>query len=400
MLSGFLFMAKIKQNTSICLKTDNVSSNVCFIPSAKRNREGYESCPIEVVDLFCGIGGLSYGLKMSGFHIKGGFDIDTSCKFAYEHNNNALFYGTDIHDVTKKEINALFSKNAIRVLAGCAPCQPFSSYAHTMRDKDANKYNLLYEFGRLVEEVHPDLVTMENVAQILNFKLRPVLQDFVDLLKKEGYEVSVNKVYCPDYGIPQSRKRLVLLASKYGNISLIPATHNPNQYVTVGDTIRNLTPLKAGEQSSDDPLHRAIALTPLNLQRIMATPYGGSWRDWPENLRLSCHKKEGGKSYGSVYGRMVWEKPSPTMTTQCTGYGNGRFGHPEQDRAITPREAALFQTFPMDYQFFENEDSVSISTVSRYIGNAVPPKLGEVIAKSIVNHLNNIHNEKNQLFKR
>ena len=208
--------------------------------------------------------------------------------------------------------------------------------------------------------------------------------------------MSVNKVYCPDYGIPQSRKRLVLLASKYGTISLIPATHSPNQYVTVGDTIRDLTPLKAGERSPDDPLHRAIALTPLNLQRIKATPYGGSWRDWPEELRLACHKKEGGKSYGSVYGRMVWEKPSPTMTTQCTGYGNGRFGHPEQDRAITPREAALFQTFPMDYQFFENEESVSISTVSRYIGNAVPPKLGEVIAESIFNHLTNLYNEKRQ----
>lgn len=346
--------------------------------------------PIEVVDLFCGIGGLSHGLKTAGFQIKGGFDIDSSCKFAYEHNNDALFFDTDIRKVTKKEINALYSKDAIRLLAGCAPCQPFSSYAHTKKDKDENKYDLLYEFGRLVKEVHPDLITMENVAQILNFKLKPVLQDFVELLKSEGYEVSVNRVYCPDYGIPQSRKRLVLLASRYGKISLIPPTHIPEHYVTVGDTIRDLPPLKAGERSENDPLHRAIALLPLNLQRIKATPYGGGWRDWPEELRLACHKKDGGKSFGSVYGRMVWEKPSPTMTTQCTGYGNGRFGHPEQDRAITPREAALFQTFPMEYQFFENEASVSISTVSRYIGNAVPPKLGEVIAESIKEHLKSL----------
>lgn len=349
---------------------------------------------IEVVDLFCGVGGLSYGLKTKGLQIKGGFDIDSSCRFAYEHNNDAKFFDTDIHKVTKKEIIALYSKKAIKVLAGCAPCQPFSSYSHTKKDKDPNKYDLLYEFGRLVKEVHPDLITMENVAQILNFKLKPVLQDFVELLKNEGYEVSVNRVYCPDYGIPQSRKRLVLLASKYGKISLIPATHTPEKYVTVGDTIRDLPPLKAGERSADDPLHRAIALKPLNLQRIKATPYGGGWKDWPEELRLDCHKKDGGKSFGSVYGRMVWEKPSPTMTTQCTGYGNGRFGHPEQDRAITPREAALFQTFPMEYQFFENEGSVSITTVSRYIGNAVPPKLGEVIAESIVEHLKNINHGK------
>lgn len=344
---------------------------------------------VEVVDLFCGIGGLSYGLKTTGFNIKGGFDVDSSCRFAYEHNNDAEFFDTDIREVTGKDIEALYSKGAIKVLAGCAPCQPFSSYSHTKKDKDPNKYDLLYEFGRLVKEVHPDLITMENVAQILNFKLKPVLQDFVDLLRSENYEVSVNRVYCPDYGIPQSRKRLVLLASRLGEISLIPPTHSPEQYVTVGDTIRNLPPLKAGERSASDPLHRAIALMPLNMQRMKATPYGGSWREWPDELRLACHKKDGGKSFGSVYGRMVWEKPSPTMTTQCTGYGNGRFGHPEQDRAITPREAALFQTFPMEYKFFENEDSVSISTVSRYIGNAVPPKLGEVIAESIKQHLKN-----------
>lgn len=363
------------------------------------NKHSRQSQIVDVIDLFCGIGGLSYGLKTAGFNIKAGFDIDFTCKFAYEHNNNALFFDADIRKVTKKEINTLYSPNAIKVLAGCAPCQPFSSYSHTKKEKDPNKYDLLYEFGRLVKEVHPDIVTMENVAQILNFKLKPVLQDFVDLLKSEGYQVSVNKVYCPDYGIPQNRKRLVLLASKYGEISLIPPTHTPEQYVTVGDTIKELPPLKAGESCAYDPLHRAIALTPLNMQRIKATPYGGGWKDWPDELKLACHKKDGGKSFGSVYGRMVWEKPSPTMTTQCTGYGNGRFGHPEQDRAITPREAALFQTFPMEYQFFENEGSVSISTVSRYIGNAVPPKLGEVVAKSIINHLSIIHDEKKQRIK-
>ena len=174
---------------------------------------------IEVVDLFCGIGGLSYGLKKAGFQIKGGFDIDSSCRYAYEHNNDALFFDTDIRKVTGTEIHALYSEDAIKVLAGCAPCQPFSSYSHTKKDKDPNKYDLLYEFGRLVKEVNPDLITMENVTQILNFKLKPVLKDFVTLLENEGYNVSVNKVYCPDYGIPQSRKRLGLLASRFGEIS-------------------------------------------------------------------------------------------------------------------------------------------------------------------------------------
>ena len=147
-------------------------------------------------------------------------------------------------------------------------------------------------------------------------------------------------------------------------------------------------PIAAGESSKEDPLHRAASLSPLNLKRIQATKEGGSWRDWPEELKLRCHKSSTGKSFGCVYGRMKWDEPSPTMTTECTGIGNGRFGHPEQDRAISAREAALLQTFPMNYRFFEDESCVSLTKASRYIGNAVPPKLGEVIAKSILAHLN------------
>ena len=180
-----------------------------------------------------------------------------------------------------------------------------------------------------------------------------------------------------------------MLASRLGEIALIPPTHNKENFVTVRDTIGFLPFLKAGQSCPTDALHRARALSPLNMQRMMATPYGGSWRDWPKELLLDCHKKEGGKSFGSVYGRMVWDEPAPTMTTLCTGIGNGRFGHPEQNRAISAREAALFQTFPITYKFFPDEQEVSLSKASRYIGNAVPPKLGEVIAESIIQHLRN-----------
>lgn len=344
---------------------------------------------IEVVDLFCGIGGLSYGMKSKGFKILEGFDLDATCKYAYETNNDAKFVYKDIRKVTKDDISSLYSRKAIKVLAGCAPCQPFSSYAFKNKKKDPNKYDLLYEFGRLVEEVKPDIVTMENVIQIIAFKEKPVLQDFIKRLNSLGYKVDVNQVYCPNYGIPQTRKRLVLLASRLGNINLIPPTHTKDNYVTVQDAIGNLHPLEAGEGSQTDALHRCRALSPLNMQRMMATPYGGSWKDWPEELLLDCHKKEGGKSFGSVYGRMVWEEPAPTMTTLCTGIGNGRFGHPEQNRAISAREAALFQTFPTTYKFFPNEQEVSLSKASRYIGNAVPPRLGEIIAESIMIHIRN-----------
>lgn len=337
----------------------------------------------EVVDLFCGIGGLSYGLKSQGFVIKGGFDIDGTCKYAYEHNNEAPFFKQDMRTVTGEQVKSLYSKGSIKVLAGCAPCQPFSSMAHTKKEKDPNKYDLLYEFGRLIKEVKPDIVTMENVPQIMSFSLKSVFPDFLALLEELQYKVTYKVIFCPNYGIPQTRKRLALIASKKKEVAFIPATHTKDKYLTVGDTIRDLPPIKAGEKDPSDPLHRAKTLSPLNLQRMISTPYGGSWKDWPEGMRLECHKKNSGRSFGSVYGRMVWEKPASTMTTECTGFGNGRFAHPEQNRAITPREAAIFQTFPRDYRFFEDESSVSITKASRYIGNAVPPKLGEVIALSI-----------------
>lgn len=344
---------------------------------------------IEVVDLFCGIGGLSYGLKSRGLKVLAGYDLDETCRYAYEKNIGAHFFYKNVKDIKGIDIKKLYSKKSIKVLAGCAPCQPFSSYAYKNKKKDSEKYDLLYEFGRLVEEVNPDVVTMENVTSILSFKEKPVFPDFVSLLQSNGYHVQYKRVFCPDYGVPQTRKRLVLLASRLGKISLIPPSHKKGEYVTVGDTIRDLPPLEAGESSKEDPLHRCCALTEINARRIAATPYGGGWKDWPEELKLACHKKDGGESFGSVYGRMKWEEPAPTMTTQCTGIGNGRFGHPEQNRAISAREAALLQTFPMEYRFFDNDDEVSLTKASRYIGNAVPPRLGEIVAESIKIHIRN-----------
>ncbi len=344
---------------------------------------------IEVVDLFCGIGGLSYGMKSRGLHIIEGFDLDGTCSYAYEANTGATFIYKDIRKVTGKEISLKYSKKSIKVLAGCAPCQPFSSYAHTNKKKDPNKYDLLYEFGRLVRETHPDVVTMENVPSIASFALKNVLGDFVSTLTNEGFSVNYQVVFCPDYGVPQTRKRLVLLASRLGNITLMPPTHKKEDYETVRSTIGNLPELKAGEANTNDSLHRCAALGDLNLRRMRATPYGGGWKDWPEELMLECHRKECGKSFGSVYGRMVWDEPAPTMTTECTGIGNGRFGHPVQNRAISAREAALIQTFPATYKFFPYEQEISLAKASRYIGNAVPPRLGEVIAESIKRHIRN-----------
>lgn len=331
---------------------------------------------IEAVDLFCGVGGLTAGLIKSGITVKAGYDIEPSCKFGYEHNNKATFVLKDIAQVSADEINSWYSKGAIRLLAGCAPCQPFSSYSKGRDAKLDKKYPLLYHFSRLIEEVYPELVTMENVPDVTSHQ---VYHDFVSKLESLGYIIAAQKVDCVKYGIPQTRKRHVLLATRISEtISLIPPTHD--KPVTVREAIKGLPVLYAGKQNKNDPLHICSELSDLNMRRIKASKAGGTWKDWSSDLIAECHKKDSGKSFRSVYGRMEWDKPAPTITTQCYGFGNGRFGHPSQHRAISMREAAIFQTFPEDYKFTDGK--VFIKKVSRMIGNAVPVRLGEIVGLS------------------
>lgn len=339
---------------------------------------------VTAVDLFCGAGGLTHGLIAGGIPVKAGYDIDPACRFPYEYNNNAQYIAKCITEITGKEVLRHYPDSGVKVLAGCAPCQPFSKYSHGL-PKDNNKWALLHSFSRLINESMPDIITMENVPQLTRYD---VFEKFVKNLKDQNYSVFYEIVYCPDYGIPQNRSRLVLLASRFGKISLIPATHTEGKNkVSVRYALEKLPPLKAGETDKDDPLHHSRNLSKKNLQRIKHSKPGGTWRDWPENLRAKCHIKKSGATYPSVYGRMKWDKPSPTITTQFFGYGNGRFGHPEQDRALSLREGALLQTFPKTYQFVPDENKLSSQLVGRMIGNAVPVKLGEVVAKSIITHL-------------
>lgn len=346
---------------------------------------------ISAVDLFCGIGGLAYGLRQAGIKVNAGVDTDISCKYAFEENCNATFINKSVADLSIKEIKELYPKNDIKVLVGCAPCQPFSKYTVKADKSKDNRWHLLDSFAKLVDQLDPDIVSMENVPELLNFKKAPIFDSFVNELKRKKYYVWFNIVYAPDYGIGQKRKRLVLLASKHGEISLIKPTHTADNYKTVKDIIGKLSPIKHGEFDKVDFIHKASKLSDKNLQRIKQSKPGGSWKtDWEEHLILDCHKSKKGKSYGSIYGRMVWNEPSPTMTTFCTGIGNGRFGHPEQDRAISLREAALLQSFPLDYKFVKSKKDLVVRDISRQIGNAVPPRLGEVIGISILEHLKHV----------
>lgn len=342
-----------------------------------------------VVDLFCGAGGLSYGLKKAKLPISIGIDVDKTCKFVYETNIGSKFLEKSIQSVKKEDIDPFFSEAKYRILVGCAPCQTFSSYTQKRKNENDEKWNLLNEFKRLILEIQPEIVSMENVPNLIKY---PIFKTFIETLRELQYFIHYEIVFCPNYGIPQNRKRLVLVASRLGSIKLIEPTHSKDKYVTVRDAIGFLSKIEDGEQDKKDRLHIARRLTSINKKRICATPKdGGSWKDWPENLILKCHKKESGKHFGSVYGRMKWDEPSPTMTTYCTGIGNGRFGHPEQNRAISLREASLLQTFPPNYDFIENKNlPISMTMVSRHIGNAVPPRLGEIIGLSIVRHLEEV----------
>lgn len=351
------------------------------------------------VDLFCGIGGLTKGLELAGINVLTGIDIDQSCQFAYEANNHARFIHEDVTAVQAEDIKRVFGNNNIRALVGCAPCQPFSRYACRYR-KDGHKddkWKLLYSFSRLAQEVMPEIISMENVPELEKTK---VFRDFVKVLRILEYYVEYTVVYCPQYGVPQNRKRLVLLASRLGEIHLIPPLYQEDNYPTVRQAIGNLSHLEAGETDAQDLLHRSCALSEINLERIRQSVPGGTWRDWDERLQLECHKKDSGRSYPSVYGRMNWDEPSPTITTQFYGYGNGRFGHPEQDRALSLREGAILQSFPADYIFIDKLHPSNRKDLGIHIGNAVPVELGRAIGISIQSHIKEVKNGKQENIKK
>ena len=345
-----------------------------------------------VVDLFCGVGGLSHGFFLEKFNIIAGIDNDKSCEYAFVSNNGGKYMCEDIFSSDPKKIKELFPKGSTKILVGCAPCQPFSRYNSFVKEDNAEdqKWALLLEFGKIIETVQPDIISMENVPQLARYNKKGVYSKFIKILEKHNYFISDTQqvVYCPDYGVPQNRKRLVLLASKLGPISLIPPIFNTTNYPNVKEAIGKLPAINAGEVDKNDSLHRSQNLSELNLNRIKISKPGGSWRDWPKELHLDCHKKLEGRTFGDVYGRMKWSEPSPTLTTHCAAISNGRFGHPEQNRAISLREASILQSFPENYKFIDPKSKkISSTNIQRHIGNAVPVKLGQAIAKSIKAHI-------------
>ncbi|GAA5513093.1 putative BsuMI modification methylase subunit YdiO [Deinococcus carri] len=356
-----------------------------------RNENGDR--PVVAVDLFCGVGGLTYGLRHEGVRVVAGYDLEGSCKYAFERNNRgATFHEKDVTELTAEEILSHYPPGAVKVLVGCAPCQPYSSAAaKTKIGKEQaeleKEWEPLRAFLRLILAVEPDVVSMENVVRLATKGKFPVYAEFKARLKDAGYDVREYKVFGPDYGIPQARRRLVLFASKGGKVVLPKKKFSKEKYPTAAEALEGLSTLENGHADPLDPLHKSYKLGEKNLARAKASRIKGTWATWPEDLKLACHKKETGASYGSVYGRIDPDAPSPTMTTQFYNIGTGRFVHPTQDRGLSLREGALLQTFPRGYEFVEPGDEVKFKRQGRQIGNAVPPVLGQVIGRSIMAHL-------------
>ena len=245
------------------------------------------SINICAVDLFCGIGGLTYGLQKAGINVKAGVDNDSSCRGAYLRNNHkADFISEDIREITRDRIDRYYHNADIKVLAGCAPCQPFSSHANKKKthnnENENENFSLLLELSRLVVECQPDILSVENVPGLMK---TDIYYSFLKTLEKEGFKFSDRIVFCPEYGIPQTRKRLVLLASKLGDINLVPPPHKDKEsYPTVAQAIK-------GVCSNKDPYHVTMNLTKRNIERIKQSKPGGDWRDWDKELVSPCHQK-------------------------------------------------------------------------------------------------------------
>ena len=352
---------------------------------------------IRVYDFFSGCGGTSLGFHQSGIEHALAVDSCPDAIGTFEMNfANASAINEPIETLDVERIKTYFcSEPEIRLFCGCAPCQPFTKQKTnaSWEVSQDGRHNLLTHFSTIVHRCLPHLVFVENVPGFQNVFVeeRNPFSLFVGQLERDGYISDYGVIYAQDYGVPQVRRRLVLVASRIGKISLPEPTHGPNRpkaYKTVRDAIEDLPPVEQGREHPDNrkfPNHRAAGLSPLNLERIKKTGSKGR-RDWPESLLPKCYtRKPNGDRYtghSDCYTRLSWDEPAPGLTTRCISYSNGRFGHPRQHRAITVREAARLQGFPDSFEF-----TGSMASMARQIGNAVPVRVAKTFGLHFKNHV-------------
>lgn len=338
------------------------------------------------LDIFCGAGGVSYGFSKAGIAVEVGVDSNEDCRFTYTQNNpGSKFLQGDIRGVSGRILlshTSSLCQDDFLLLAACAPCQPFSSQ-NRYRDTAADKA-VLRQVERLVRELRPDFLFIENVPGLQKVEGFSAFRRLVSALETLRYKSRFEVVDAASHGVPQHRKRLVLTASQYLNPPWAEPSHGATRglvpYATVRDAISAYPRIGPGERHPIVPNHISAQIAAHNLNRLRATPRdGGSRSQWSPELVLKCHKVHHG--HPDVYGRLCWDSPAPTLTSKCTGITNGRFGHPEQDRGISAREAAALQSFDDCYVFYGG-----IGAISRQIGNAVPPLLAEKFGAAFLVH--------------
>lgn len=339
---------------------------------------------LKAVDFFCCAGGVTSGFRKAGITVLGGIDVEGAYKETYEKNNHGSKFIQA--DIAKLSPRSLHKKLGIKknmddlIFVGCSPCQYYTNM-HTDKTKSENSRMLLEEFRRFVDYYNPGYIFLENVPG-LDTKQGSPLSEFKTFLKNKNPKYSFDEgiINAVEYNVPQNRKRYVLIASRVTTKVSIPKGNK--KIKTVKDAISSYPIIPAGYRDKENLQHWTAILEPINLKRIESTSCnGGSRLDWKNNneLQLKCYIDKD-KTFPDVYGRMFWDKPSPTITTKFHSISNGRFGHPEQNRAISLREGATLQSFDKSYKFY----SESIAIVARMIGNAVPPELAKNIGKAIL----------------
>lgn len=336
------------------------------------------------IDSFCGAGGLGLGLQRAGFDICLSFDIDHICIKTIKENEKYFSHSAvaaDISDMLNGRALELckLKRGELFLLAGGPPCQGFSIQR---RGSDIDPRNqLVFKYARLVEELYPKYFVMENVTGIAGKRGKTILEQLLDELKSIGYEVHINLLDAQDYGVPQRRKRYIIVGERKDMGIHFEYPKPTGEHRTVEDAIGSLPePPLDGSDYPGIPLHRRDKLSDINLKRIQALKQGQGREYLPDELLADCHKIDSSIiGYRNVYGRMEWDDVAPTITARFDSFTRGKFGHPEQDRSISLREGALLQTFPTDFKFIGNKVDIA-----RQIGNAVPPVLAEQIGRSII----------------
>ena len=351
------------------------------------NNKEYKDNYIQVIDLFCGAGGTSLGFAaineiLPVFKFLGGCDINAVSASTYSYNFDTPLLNDNVvefaysHEKLNKTLERIgYDKNKPLILIGCAPCQGFSSHRKKDWDKkDDSRNSLIIAFSKIVEEINPDVILMENVPEFLSDKYWEYFSAAKQNFERAGYLVNQNIYNAASFGVPQERFRSIIIGMKKD--FLLPKGYlEVEQFKTVRDAIGFLPVLKAGEQSIDDPLHKSVSHKQSTLEVIKSVPHDGGNR--PVGIGPKCLDKT--KGFSDVYGRLFWDKPSITITHYARNPASGRYTHPEQDRSLTAREAALLQSFPIGFEFQGKSDDIY-----RQIGEAVPPMLSTAVAADIL----------------